>query len=100
MLQVLLTHLSLVPEFGRVGLGTTLAIRLHHLKEELFIEFDVYVPVLHTVGDIRRLDHVLQNNGGFAVDILVGILLRQSRFFFFCERKFPPFLTELLQTLV
>ena len=62
-------HFTLVPIRTRIGVGSTLLVRDKHFFEQSLIPATVYVPVLHRVRYIRRLDQMFNDDGRLPVRV-------------------------------
>ena len=61
------SDLALVPVQGWVGFGSTVLVR--HLLEQALVPASVYMPVLHGMRHVRRLNQVLDHDGRLAVGV-------------------------------
>ena len=56
------------PKFRWILGGPALLIRHVHFFIQALIPFAIDVPMLHSMRHVGRLNQVLQDNGGFAID--------------------------------
>jgi hypothetical protein len=59
------SHLCLAPRVHWISLRTARRICLLRFMEEALVRFPIGVPVLHSVGNVCRLHHMIQHNCGF-----------------------------------
>lgn len=53
---------SFKPALRWINVGPSLAVGLVHFAEQGFVPFPVDMPMLHSVGNIRRLNHMFDYN--------------------------------------
>lgn len=88
---------TLVPKIRRILLGSPFLESQHVLVKESLVPFAVNMPVLHRMRDVGRLEHVLQNDSGLAIDLLMRQIGRQQICRFACTESFAP--TNIAQRL-
>lgn len=64
------TDLAFVPVIGGIRIRSSVDVGLVHFRVQPFVPLDVNVPMLHRVGNIRRLDDVFDDDRRLPIDIL------------------------------